>query len=175
MLPASIQVCPVELPGRGRRQGEAAINDVARLADLLADSLPLQVCFSSDLATCDSCPSRPCQDQRCVLPLTSRGFVAVQDKPYALFGTCLGAIIAYEITRRVRNKKHAPMPVAFFPSAVSAPHLYAIAVMKLYVQHHVGAARTTLLISCRLANFWPTASRTWVCELLTLVCFRRLQ
>ena len=26
MLPASIQVCPVELPGRGRRQGEAAIN-----------------------------------------------------------------------------------------------------------------------------------------------------
>ena len=43
MLPASIQVCPVELPGRGRRQAEPAINDVARLADVLADALPLQV------------------------------------------------------------------------------------------------------------------------------------
>ena len=43
MLPASIQVCPVELPGRGRRQGDAAINDVSRLADVLVESLPLQV------------------------------------------------------------------------------------------------------------------------------------
>jgi surfactin synthase thioesterase subunit len=64
----------------------------------------------------------------------------LQDKPYALFGTCLGAIVAYEIARRVQERKHAPMPVAFFPAAVSAPHLYAIAVMKLYVQHQVGAA-----------------------------------
>ena len=42
MLPASIQVCPVELPGRGRRQADTPINDVAILADTLADSLPLQ-------------------------------------------------------------------------------------------------------------------------------------
>ena len=42
MLPASIQVCPVELPGRGRRQSDTPINDVAVLADALADSLPLQ-------------------------------------------------------------------------------------------------------------------------------------
>ncbi len=140
MLPVSIQVCPVELPGRGRRQGEAAINDVARLADLLANSLPLQVCLSSHLTTCKSCLRQLCHDQRYVLQLiASRGSVALQDKPYALFGTCLGAIVAYEIARRVREKKHAPMPVAFFPSAVSAPHLYAVAVMKLYVQHAVGA------------------------------------
>jgi len=39
----------------------------------------------------------------------------------------------------VQERKHAPLPVAFFPAAVSAPHLYAIAVMKLYVQHQVGA------------------------------------
>ena len=65
---------------------------------------------------------------------------ALQDKPYALVGTCLGAIVAYEIARRVQERKHAPMPVVFFPAAVSAPHLYAIAVMKLYVQHQVGAA-----------------------------------
>ena len=43
MLPACIQVCPIELPGRGRRRGEAGIADVAVLADALADLLPLQV------------------------------------------------------------------------------------------------------------------------------------
>lgn len=43
MLPACIQVCPIELPGRGRRRDETSISDVAELADILADSLPLQV------------------------------------------------------------------------------------------------------------------------------------
>lgn len=43
MLPACIQVCPVELPGRGRRRDEAGISDVAALADVLVESLPLQV------------------------------------------------------------------------------------------------------------------------------------
>lgn len=43
MLPAAIQVCPIELPGRGRRQAEQAISDVATLADLLVNFLPLQV------------------------------------------------------------------------------------------------------------------------------------
>ena len=43
MLPAAIQVCPIELPGRGRRRGEPPVNDVAVLADQLADALPLQV------------------------------------------------------------------------------------------------------------------------------------
>ena len=42
-MPPSIQVCPVEIPGRGRRDGEASINDIADLAHLLARSLPLQV------------------------------------------------------------------------------------------------------------------------------------
>lgn len=70
---------------------------------------------------------------------TSCAHLCEQDKPYAIFGTCLGAIVAYEVTRRVAERKCAPMPVAIFPAAVSAPHLYAIAVMKLYVQHSVGA------------------------------------
>lgn len=42
MLPASIQVCPVEIPGRGRRSSEAGIDDVHMLADALAAGLPLQ-------------------------------------------------------------------------------------------------------------------------------------
>lgn len=42
MLPPSVQVCPVELPGRGRRSEEPAISDVVTLADQLAQALPLQ-------------------------------------------------------------------------------------------------------------------------------------
>ncbi len=42
LLPACIQVCPVEIPGRGRREGEPALTDAAELARLLARSLPLQ-------------------------------------------------------------------------------------------------------------------------------------
>ena len=57
----------------------------------------------------------------------------MQDKPYALFGTCLGAIIAYEIAQTIQKKLIAPMPVALFAAAVSPPHLYALAVMKLYM------------------------------------------
>ncbi len=57
----------------------------------------------------------------------------MQDKPYALFGTCLGAIVAYEVARIIESKLIAPMPVALFAAAVSPPHLYALAVMKLYM------------------------------------------
>lgn len=79
-----------------------------------------------------------------------------QDKPWAIFGTCLGAIVAYEVTQRVAERKHAPLPVAIFPAAVSAPHLYALAVMKLYVEHAVGAS------SCRPLVFSSAAD----CHLL---------
>ena len=44
MLPPSIQVCPVEIPGRGRRSQEPGITDVLALAEQLASALPLQVC-----------------------------------------------------------------------------------------------------------------------------------
>lgn len=57
---------------------------------------------------------------------------AHQDKPYALFGTCLGAIVAYEIAQRARARGMPP-PVALVPAAVSPPHLYALAVAKLYL------------------------------------------
>ena len=58
---------------------------------------------------------------------------ATQDKPYAFFGTCLGAITVYEVARVVEREGLAPMPVALFFAAVSPPHLYALAVMKLYL------------------------------------------
>lgn len=43
MLPASIQVCPVEIPGRGRREGEHGISSIEDLANTLSLVLPLQV------------------------------------------------------------------------------------------------------------------------------------
>ena len=44
MLPPSVQVCPIEIPGRGRREGEPSINQISELANILAHALPLQVC-----------------------------------------------------------------------------------------------------------------------------------
>ncbi len=43
MVPPSIQICPVEIPGRGRRSGESAPADLDSLAETLLRSLPLQV------------------------------------------------------------------------------------------------------------------------------------
>ena len=57
----------------------------------------------------------------------------LQDMPYAFFGTCLGAIVAYETVRTIARKQTGPPPVAFFPAAVSPPHIYAGAVAKLYL------------------------------------------
>ena len=59
MLPPSVQVCPIEIPGRGRREGEPSINEISELANILAHALPLQVPFLSlhmpndhDFVTC---------------------------------------------------------------------------------------------------------------------------
>lgn len=101
MLPASVQVCPIEIPGRGRREGETALTTVDELAKVLAHSLPLK------------------------------------DKPYVIFGTCLGAIVGYEIIREVQKTKCGPPPVAFMPAAVSPPHVYASVVMKIYLQRRL--------------------------------------
>ena len=48
LLPAGIQVCPVEIPGRGRLSAQEPLPDIATLAEQLALGLPLQVsilCF----------------------------------------------------------------------------------------------------------------------------------
>ena len=46
LLPAGVQVCPVEIPGRGRLSAQAPLPDVASLAEALALGLPLQVCLA---------------------------------------------------------------------------------------------------------------------------------
>lgn len=44
-----------------------------------------------------------------------------QDKPFALFGYSLGAFLAFEVCRELRNK-NLPMPVHLFVAAMRAPH-----------------------------------------------------
>ena len=98
MMPASIQICPIEIPGRGRLKDKEPITTVEGLARILARSLPLK------------------------------------DKPYAIFGTCLGAIVGYELIREIERSGEAPLPKLFMPAAVSPPHVYASTVMKIYLQ-----------------------------------------
>lgn len=56
----------------------------------------------------------------------------MQDVPYAIFGTCLGAITAYELVHCALAAGKPP-PVKLFTAAVSPPHLYAQAVAQLYL------------------------------------------
>ena len=87
----------------------------------------------------------------------------LQDKPYALFGTCLGGITAYQMTRKAHASGAVPLPVALFEAAVSPPHMYARAVMKLYLQ--AGEQLDLDLILDKLRG-WDTMPR----EQLMQVC-----
>ncbi|MGH8990599.1 MAG: thioesterase II family protein [Acidimicrobiia bacterium] len=46
------------------------------------------------------------------------------DRPYAVFGHCLGAWLGFEVVRRIRRQR-LPEPVHLFVSAALAPHLSA--------------------------------------------------
>ncbi len=54
------------------------------------------------------------------------------DKPFAFFGHSLGALIAFELTRRLRGRGSA-VPELLFVSACDAPHLLP----KLPLVHHL--------------------------------------
>jgi medium-chain acyl-[acyl-carrier-protein] hydrolase len=43
------------------------------------------------------------------------------DRPFALFGHCLGALLAFELAREFRRRGQAPEPVALFLSCCRAP------------------------------------------------------
>jgi medium-chain acyl-[acyl-carrier-protein] hydrolase len=46
------------------------------------------------------------------------------DRPFALFGYSLGALLAFEVVRELR-RRGAPLPVCLFMAAMRAPHLAA--------------------------------------------------
>lgn len=86
-LPSSIEVCPVQLPGRESRMKEAPYSNVIPMVEALAEAI------------------RPCLD-----------------KPFAFFGHSMGAIIAFELARKIRHD-YALLPESLIVSARVAPQL----------------------------------------------------
>jgi medium-chain acyl-[acyl-carrier-protein] hydrolase len=84
-LPADVEVCPVQLPGREQRMLEPAIDRMEPLVDALSEAV------------------RP-----------------YEDLPLAFYGHSNGALVAFELARRLRREgRH--LPVHLFASGRRAP------------------------------------------------------
>jgi len=86
-LPADVEVCPVQLPGRGTRLMERPFTQLSPLIEALAQAL-----------------------------------VPFLDKPFAFFGHSLGALVSFELARRVR-RQYGVHPLRLFVSAGRAPQI----------------------------------------------------
>jgi len=86
-LAPTIEVCPIQLPGRENRYSEKPITDAHQMAQAIAAQM---------------------------LPFL--------DRPYAIFGHSMGALLAYEVSRELARLK-AKAPEILFVSAHRAPHL----------------------------------------------------
>lgn len=86
-FPATIEVCPVQLPGREERLSEPRFTRIDSLVEVLAESL-----------------------------------AGLFDKPFAFFGHSLGAMIAFELARRLR-REGVDQPVHLFVSGRRAPQV----------------------------------------------------
>lgn len=89
ILPSSIELCAVRLPGRGARHTERPFTRIEPLVEAAAENL------------------RP-----------------YMDRPFALFGHSIGAIISFELARYLR-RKHGPEPTHLLVSGRRAPHVPA--------------------------------------------------
>src|SRR5262245_31697623 len=86
-LAPTVQVIPVELPGRGARFQELPSVGMPALIEALAEA---------------------------IIPLL--------DKPFAFFGHSMGAVIAFELARRL-HREYDRRPQALFPSGRRAPQI----------------------------------------------------
>jgi medium-chain acyl-[acyl-carrier-protein] hydrolase len=86
-LPASVEVCAVQLPGRETRFSETSFSRWQPLVATLADDLS-----------------------------------SVIDRPYAIFGHSMGALLAFELVRQLR-RLDCPEPVHLFAGGHRAPPL----------------------------------------------------
>jgi len=84
-LPSSIEVCPIQLPGREDRYREPAFTSITAAAQVLA-----------------------------------RELTPFLDKPYAIFGHSMGALVGFEVTRALRRARLAA-PLGLFVAAYPAP------------------------------------------------------
>lgn len=85
LIDQRIEICAVQLPGRGSRFTEKPFQDIAALMSVLTDVLAQQPAM-----------------------------------PFAFFGHSLGALLAFELTRSLRNAGQ-PLPLRLFVSGCSAP------------------------------------------------------
>lgn len=65
---------------------------------------------------------KPCDHQDAAALEIADTIEPLLDRPYALFGHCLGATLAYEATRILRARRKA-QPVRLFSSGARGPHL----------------------------------------------------
>jgi medium-chain acyl-[acyl-carrier-protein] hydrolase len=86
-LPKSVEVCPIQLPGREERLSEKLFTHITPLITKLGQVLEPYL-----------------------------------DRPFALFGHSMGALISFELTRRLR-KLNQPMPAQLFISGRPAPQI----------------------------------------------------
>jgi medium-chain acyl-[acyl-carrier-protein] hydrolase len=86
-LPADIELCPIQLPGRSTRLRERPFTEMSALIEALAPALS-----------------------------------SLLDKPFAIFGHSLGALIGFELTRQLRSQ-FGLNPVRLFVSAALAPQV----------------------------------------------------
>jgi surfactin synthase thioesterase subunit len=82
-LPPSIEVCPIQLPGRETRIGESCFREMPALVDALREVID-----------------------------------STADRPFALFGHSMGALVAFELARECRAA-----PLRLFVAGHPAPHL----------------------------------------------------
>jgi medium-chain acyl-[acyl-carrier-protein] hydrolase len=85
VLPDTIEVCPVQLPGRGARASEPPFTQVSPLVQAASVALAPRL-----------------------------------DKPFALFGHSMGAVISFELARQLR-RDYALQPVHLFVSGRCSP------------------------------------------------------
>ena len=86
-LPARVELCRVQLPGREARFAETPLETFAQL-----------------------------------LPQVQEALTPYLDLPFAFFGHSMGALVAFELARRLRAGGEATA-LALFPSGHRAPHL----------------------------------------------------
>jgi medium-chain acyl-[acyl-carrier-protein] hydrolase len=87
LFSSEIELCPVEIPGRGTRLLETPYTAIDPLIDALAD-----------------------------------GISHLLDKPFAFFGHSMGAVICYELSRKLHREKKR-QPVSLIVSARPAPQI----------------------------------------------------
>jgi medium-chain acyl-[acyl-carrier-protein] hydrolase len=86
-LPADVEACPIQLPGRSTRLMERPFTDLSSLIQVLAQALS-----------------------------------SLLDKPFAIFGHSLGALVGFELTRQLR-RQYGVSPARLFISAGCAPQI----------------------------------------------------